>query len=187
MIELVQLGSEIQAFMETRGWRFCFIGGVALMRWGEPRFTQDVDLTLLTGFGNEQVYIDELLQAFAPRAPDMSAFALRNRVILLKSPSNIGIDVALGGLPFEERVVERSSLYEYADATFLRTCSAEDLITMKAFAEREQDWLDIAGVLTRQGEDLNWHTIWDELRPLAELKESPDIVPRLETLRSRHC
>ncbi|MBU1355388.1 MAG: hypothetical protein KJ620_02365 [Candidatus Edwardsbacteria bacterium] len=39
MIELIRTGAEIQDFIETRGWKFCFIGGLAVLRWGEPRFT----------------------------------------------------------------------------------------------------------------------------------------------------
>ncbi|HNQ91110.1 MAG TPA: hypothetical protein PKM73_21050 [Verrucomicrobiota bacterium] len=33
---------QVQRFCEERGWRFCFIGGVAVQRWGEPRLTQDL-------------------------------------------------------------------------------------------------------------------------------------------------
>lgn len=36
---------EMQGFCQQQGWRSCFIGGVAVQRWGEPRLTQDVDLT----------------------------------------------------------------------------------------------------------------------------------------------
>ena len=49
---------EVQRFCHTQGWRFCFIGGVALQRWGEPRLRQAVDLMLLTGFGKEQEFVD---------------------------------------------------------------------------------------------------------------------------------
>ena len=52
---------ELQEFCTGAGWRFCFIGGIAVQRWGEPRFTQDADLTLLTDFGDEERYIDQLL------------------------------------------------------------------------------------------------------------------------------
>jgi hypothetical protein len=52
---------EIQAFLSRAGAKFCFIGGVALQRWGQPRLTQDVDLTLLCGLGEESVAIDWLL------------------------------------------------------------------------------------------------------------------------------
>ena len=44
---------EIQDFCRGRGWRSCVIGGLAVQRWGEPRLTRDVDVTLLTGFGSE--------------------------------------------------------------------------------------------------------------------------------------
>jgi hypothetical protein len=30
---------EIQQFFNAHGWRFCFIGGLAVQRWGEPRLT----------------------------------------------------------------------------------------------------------------------------------------------------
>jgi len=43
----------VQQVFERHGWRFCFIGGVANFRWGTPRLTDDLDLTLLTGFGAE--------------------------------------------------------------------------------------------------------------------------------------
>jgi len=45
---VLQAAEEVQAFYLEQGWRFCFIGGVPLQRWGEPRLTQDADLMLLT-------------------------------------------------------------------------------------------------------------------------------------------
>ena len=62
MIELFRLAAELQDVCQHERWQFCFIGGVAVQRWGEPRVTQDVDMTILTGFGNEQSYIDFLLR-----------------------------------------------------------------------------------------------------------------------------
>ena len=47
MNELIRVAADVQGFCESRRWRFCFIGGLALQRWGEPRETVDVDLTLL--------------------------------------------------------------------------------------------------------------------------------------------
>jgi hypothetical protein len=32
----------------------------------------------------------------------------------------------------------------------LHTCSAEDLIVLRAFADRSKDWVDIEGVIIRQ-------------------------------------
>jgi len=76
---------EVQRFCQSQGWRFCFIGGVALQRWGEPRLTQDVDLTLLTGFGQEEQFVDVLLKEFIPRRSDAREFALSRRVLLIET------------------------------------------------------------------------------------------------------
>jgi hypothetical protein len=46
---VLKAAGEVQSFCQSQGRKFCFIGGVALQRWGEPRLTQDVDLTLLIG------------------------------------------------------------------------------------------------------------------------------------------
>ena len=59
MRDLFLLASEVQSFFQVRGRRFCFVGGIALQRWGEPRLTADIDLTILTGFGHEAQYIEE--------------------------------------------------------------------------------------------------------------------------------
>jgi hypothetical protein len=42
VIELIRAASDLQALCEAEGWRFCFIGGLAVQRWGEPRETVDV-------------------------------------------------------------------------------------------------------------------------------------------------
>lgn len=142
---------EIQAFFEARGWRFCVIGGLAVQRWGEPRFTHDVDCTVLAGLGSEALYIDDMLGAFAARIEHARAFALTNRVLLIASMGGVPLDVALSGVAFEERMIERASAYRLAEAAQLITCSAEDLVVLKAFAGRDRDWADVEGILRRQG------------------------------------
>jgi hypothetical protein len=185
MTRLVRLAAELQTFLDAQSWKNCLIGGLVLQRWGQPRLTKDVDMTVLTGFGAEERLVDLLLGKFAGRRADARDFALMNRVLLVRSADGIGIDVALGALPFEERVMERATDFHFLTDCRLRTCSAEDFIVMKAFASREQDWLDVETVLIRQRGALNWRQISDELRPLAELKESPDIPRRLDQLRKK--
>lgn len=183
MKDLVEQAAELQALLEKQGWRFCFIGGIAIQRWSEPRLTKDMDITLLTGFGNEDPFIEFLLQHFESRISDARAFALQNRILLLKTAEGTGIDVALGGLPFEEEAVRRSKLLEYAPGISLRTCSAEDLLVMKAFASRPIDWNDVRGILVRQGtKNLDWSYIRRQLQPLCELKDAPEIMTQLEKL-----
>jgi len=155
---------------------------VAVQRWGEPRQTVDVDITLLTGFGGEEEYIRSLLTRFRPRRPDAAEFALRNRVLLVENAQEVGMDIALGGLPFEIRTVARASLFDIGGGQYLLTCSAEDLVVHKCFASRDQDWIDVRNVLERQRGKLNLAQIYEELAPLAQLKEQPEILDRLRQI-----
>lgn len=173
---------EVEAAVRAAGFRFCFIGGLAVQRWGQPRMTADVDLTVITGFGGEEPYVDALLAAFRGRIDDARAFALRHRTLLLAASNGIHIDVALGAMPFEERAVERSSAFALSATASVTTCCAEDLIVHKAFAARDKDWLDIRGIAFRQGSRLDRAVIWDELLPLLELKEDSETEGRLRTL-----
>jgi hypothetical protein len=167
---------EIQKFLLAEGWPFCFIGGLAVQRWGEPRMTGDADLTLITGFGTEAPFVDKLL----------AAFALVNRVLLLRASSGVPIDIGLGGLPFEVASTERATWWEIGGGKHLKTCSAEDLLVHKAFAGRDHDWGDVAGILMRQAKNLNLAQVKADLAPLAELKEEPEILSRLDSLLKKY-
>jgi hypothetical protein len=176
--------AEIQTFCERRGWRFCFIGGLALIRWGAVRQTQDVDLTLLTGFDDER-FIDDLLETFPARIQDAKSFALRNRVVLISAANGTPLDVSLGGLPFEEEMVSRSSLFAYLPSIRLNTASAEDIVILKSFAGRTKDWADVESIVERQAGKLDWPLIFRELTPLCELKDSPESLERLKLVRDQ--
>jgi hypothetical protein len=177
---------ELQAYCEERRWRFCFIGGLALLRWGEPRHTADADLTLITGYGREDPFILGLLDRFAARIADAAQFAREHRVLLLRSRHGVGLDISLGALPYEEIVVARSSEFTYQPGIRLRTCSAEDLIVLKAFAGRGQDWVDVERVIIRQSRRLDWDYITTQLTPFAELKGEPAILEALARRRREY-
>lgn len=177
---------ELQKFCEDHQYRFCFIGGLALQRWGEPRLTADADISLLTGFGSEEGFVDALLGAFRPSREKARQIALHSRVLFVKASNEVHLDIALAGLPFEESAIGRSTLWTPRNDVSLRTCSAEDLVVHKAFADRDKDWLDIDGIFIRQGSKLLLPQILGDLRPLLELKERPDIEVRLKQLAKKH-
>lgn len=181
MNEVYRAAAQLQEFCQKQNWRFCFIGGLAVQRWADPRQTEDADLTLLTGFGSEEPFVDALLASFKSRIADDQERAIRRRVLLLESSEGVGLDIALGGFPFEEHAVQRATLWQ-AEGLTLLTCSAEDLIVHKAFAARDLDWADVASIVMRQGRKLNLEQIWSELRPLVELKEEPKILTKLQKI-----
>ncbi len=155
-----------------------------MQHWGEPRVTLDVDLTLFAEHDEESRAVKQFLTRFQPRVANAIEFAHLNRVLLLQSSDGVGIDVALGCLPFEHQFIERAMNVRFWGDTQLKLCTAEDLILLKAFAARGQDWLDVEKILVRQGGALDWRYIEREIVPLANLKEAPEIVEKLKLLRA---
>lgn len=182
---LLTAALEIQRFCERQSWHFCFIGGIAVQHWGEARLTRDADLTVFTGIGDEARYVDALLARFSSRMADAHAFAMRQRVLLLRSASGIPLDVSLGALQFEEQAVLTATLEEIAPGVRLRLCTASALVVFKAFAGRPQDWLDIEGIAVKSRRLLDWDLIRRDLGVLLDLKGDQESMQRLDAIASR--
>ena len=182
--DLFSAAVRILAFCDQQGWQSCCIGGIAVQRWGEPRVTRDVDLSLLAGFGREQEFVDALLAEYRGRIADAGAFAFRHRVLLLATAEGVPLDISLGALPFEKLVIERASVYSFGAGLGLRTCSAEDLLVMKLFSARPLDLRDAEGIALRNRAELDWEYVEEQLTPLAEAKEDLGILELLARLRA---
>ena len=181
MVDVLAAADEVNRLCEHHGWKFCFIGGIAVQRWGNPRFTVDVDLTLLTGYGSEERFVDAVLGQLEPRRLDARQFAVLHRVLLARTKRGVDVDIALGALPFEERSVARASAWNLGSDGALLTCSAEpDRAQGLRRARSRLD--DVRGVLARKHGQLDWTIIRQELPPLLELKEAPEAMPRLEQM-----
>lgn len=183
MLDLFDLALDIQEKFEKLNYSFCFIRGLALQAWGENRVTQDVDISLFTGFKDEEKFVDEIMAIFPARIHDARNFALNtSRVLLLKSKNNIGIDISLAGMPFEQKIIDRSLNFEFFPGKKIRICCAEDLIVMKGFAGRDKDFTDIKGVVVKQKEKINEDYVLTFLSELAELKEEPELVLKVQEI-----
>jgi Nucleotidyl transferase AbiEii toxin, Type IV TA system len=179
---LWQSAVELERYLDSQKLPFVFIGGIALQRWGEPRMTSDIDATVVVPFGTERSVATEILKRYQSRIDDPISFATQARILLLQDLHGNRIDLSIGGMPFEERMLERASYWNVLGQNRIRTCSAEDLVILKAFASRPQDWIDIKNVIIRQAEKLNRLMILEELTPLVELKEEPEILTQLDHL-----
>lgn len=183
MTDVFQVAAWVCQELDGLSLPYAVIGGIALQVWGETRVTRDVDISLLTGFGDEYAAVSRLIGAFPPRRADALEFALTNRVLLCQSPEGIGIDIGLAAFPYEEAAIRRSQRTELVPGVVLPVVCAEDLITMKVFANRPQDWIDVRGILVRQGERLDWDLIEGALPELLEAIEEPERLDRLRQMR----
>lgn len=171
---------DILRFLAARNVSACLIGGLAVQRWGEPRVTQDVDLTVLAAFGQEAAVIGVLLSAYAARDAKARDFALEYRVLKLRAPDGVPIDVSLGALPFEIEVLARASPWRLSPEIELRVCSPEDLIVYKLVAARPRDLLDVEGVVRLRWRELDLRRVRSLTRQFAELIESPNLLKPFE-------
>lgn len=180
---------DVLRFLAAHDVSACLIGGLAVQRWGEPRATQDVDLTVLAPFGEEAPVIDALLKAYAARDAGARAFALAYRVLRLRASDGVPIDVSLAALPFETEVLARASAWRLSRRLELVTCSPEDLIVYKLVAGRPRDLLDVDGIVRLRWRELDLRRVRFYTRQFAELLEAPDLLRPFEDglRRVRHA
>jgi hypothetical protein len=81
---------------------------LALQRWGEPRFTQDVDLTILCPFGDEKDASRRLAKSLEPRFDGAIDFSAESRVFLARAGNGVPVDIAYGAIDYEIRCIERA-------------------------------------------------------------------------------
>jgi hypothetical protein len=171
---------ELHAFFSSNNISYCIIGGIALQHWGEPRFTQDVDATVLIAFGEEDKLLKKIFSAFKPRITDAFDFTLKNRVCLVSSSQGCPIDISFGIPGYEDEVMRRAVECTIGENVVIKICSAEDLIIHKAVAGRPKDLDDIESVIIRMAKKLDDDYIILWLHQFAELLEMPEITDRFQ-------
>ena len=158
------------------------IGGVANAVLGRVRVTGDVDAVVFLPEEQWETFMTAGAKfGLFPRMADALEFAHANRVLLMyHEPSKINLDISLGLLPFEDELLERSTLVDLSGLT-MPVPTHEDFIILKAIAHRPRDMVDIEGVLEKHPRlDLQRVRRW--VRDFATVLEMPEIVDDLEKL-----
>ena len=167
---------EMHKFFTRERIQYAIIGGIAVQWWGEPRFTRDIDVTILVDADKEKKVLQKILSHFSPRLTQALDFALKNRVCLVKNKQGVDIDISLGVPGYEDECMERVILVPIQKKSAVKICSAEDLIIHKALAGRPQDVADIESIILRQGKKLDVHLIRKWLKEFAFLLEKKEIL-----------
>lgn len=162
--------------------RGVIIGGIAASLLGKPRYTADVDAMFLLSTGEIQRFLEMAKkEGIEPRIEAAVDFAKKNRVLLLRHVSSeTNVDISLGILPFEEEIVERSTVHKF-DTLQLRIPTPEDLIILKAVASRPKDLQDIREIFDRQP-NLDLPRIENWVKAFAKALEMPNLWGQIEAL-----
>ncbi|RJQ32222.1 MAG: hypothetical protein C4562_04110 [Actinobacteria bacterium] len=164
---------EIHDFLTSNNIPYVIIGGLATQFWGEPRFTQDVDITILIPLDETDKFIGLITNHFESRVANDKEFAKQNRMVLIKASDGTEIDISLGIPGYEDEVMRRAIDYEIEPGKELRLCSAEDLVIHKMIAGRPIDLQDIEGIIIKQGQKLDRDYITNWLKQFAQALERP--------------
>lgn len=147
LLERIALG------LEQRQIPYMIIGGQAVLIYGEPRLTRDIDVTL--GVGPER--LADLL-AFA-EASDWRVlvekpqeFVQRSMVLPCLDPqSDIRIDFIFSHSEYEQQAMKRVRRVEIGNAAVC-FASAEDVIVHKIVAGRPRDLDDARSILLKKAD-----------------------------------
>ena len=157
-----ELLARIAREMDFRGLPYMVIGGQAVLLYGEPRLTRDIDITL--GRGKES--LPQVLQAAAacglePIPEDIEEFVERTMVLpTLHRNSGIRVDFIFSFTPYEREAIARARPVPLGGAE-LKFASPEDLIIHKLFAGRPQDEADVRSVILKNRDlDSNYIRRW---------------------------
>jgi hypothetical protein len=169
----------------ANGARGAIIGGVAAAVQGNPRFTKDLDATIVT----DESRLDELLSSasnfgFSLRDPDPARMARVARMVLLyHETAQLGVDVSLAGPQVELDAVDMADSIEI-EGMVIPIAPAATLVVMKGLAAREQDLRDIEAILDAHPE-IDIELALEQVRVLAELAEKPESFERFRATVAR--
>ena len=159
-------------------------GAQAVLYWGRPRLTEDIDVTVQLGTVETGRLVTELRQVgFALRVEGTSAFIAQTRVVpMLFGNSGWALDIVLGGPGLEEDFVRRAVPVEVATGVTVPIISAEDLIVTKVLAGRPKDLEDVRGVLLAQAGRVNLASARQTLAILEDALGVSDLIPVFDRL-----
>lgn len=143
---------KIAAELDRRCLPYMVVGGQAVLLYGEPRLTRDIDVIL----GVDRDRLAEVLDAaqaagFAPLV-DPGGFVARTMVLPCGDPdSGIRVDFIFSFSPYEAEALRRARDVTVG-STRVRFVGLDDLIILKVVAGRERDLEDVRILLAKHPE-----------------------------------
>ncbi len=137
--------------LDKAGIGYMVIGGQAVLLYGEPRLTRDIDISVAL----DARALDRLLAVtrhleLRPMVEDPPAFVRETNVLpVADAPSGIRIDFIFSFTSYESGAIARAVTREMKGLP-VRYAAIEDVIIHKLFSGRARDMEDIRGILRRR-------------------------------------
>lgn len=126
------------------------IGGQAVLLYGEPRTTRDIDITLgigLEGLTTILAIINRL--GLTPLVQKLESFVNETMVLpAADDTTGIRVDFIFSFTPYERQAIARATAVRIGTAE-VRFAALEDVVIHKIFAGREKDLEDVRTILLK--------------------------------------
>ena len=158
---------------------YMVIGGQAVLQYGRPRFTQDIDITLGLIPSEMQKLLAALpVNIFHPLPDNIEDFVHSTWVLPVEHcESKCRIDFIFSVTPFEREAILNSREINVAGVP-VRHISPEDLVVQKIIAGRPRDIEDVIGIMNLNGKKFNRKKVEQDIKSLAEQAENPEWMDR---------
>jgi predicted nucleotidyltransferase len=174
--------SGIGASLTSHNIPYMIIGGQAVLLYGEPRLTKDIDITL----GVSIDHLDELLTitrelSIKPLPRDIQSFVRQTMVLpALDETTGIRVDFIFSFTPYETQAINRAKTVKILDEK-VKFASPEDLIIHKIFAGRPRDLEDVRTILLKIP-DITVRYIREWLKELDQVSDEKDFLKTFEEI-----
>jgi hypothetical protein len=172
-------------FLDHHQIPYMLIGGLANAMWGQVRVTRDVDFKVSIGDRSIAEFRQLITQQFPERPTAVPPHLQPPHIVHVWAAPGVAVDFFISVFEYEQAAIARAAETVLEDVR-IRVCMAEDLVIHKVIANREQDWIDIEGILIRQRRSLDQPYILNWLRQFADALETPEIVSRYERLKTKY-
>lgn len=159
------------------------IGGQAVLIYGRPRLTQDIDITL--GIDTDEFQIIEkvckkLRLRVLPENPEN--FAKETKVLPAEdSKTKIRLDFIFSFSPYEAQAIERAKKVT-VDRYPVKFASCEDVIIHKMVAGRAIDEEDVRSILLKNKNSIDFNYIKKWLLEFNDIMEHKGILEKFENI-----
>jgi hypothetical protein len=138
------------------------IGAQAVLLYGEPRLTKDIDITLGIGVDKLEKIITLVRRLRLKILIDTYEDFVKKTMVLpvMDEKSGIRIDFVFSFSPYERQAIERAKTVKIGKA-IVKFASLEDVVIHKVIAGRARDIEDIKSILLKNPEyDRRYITGW---------------------------
>lgn len=129
---------------------YMIIGGQAVLLYGEPRLTKDIDITLGVG-ANEFLKIVEIAKRLKLKIliNEIEDFVKKTMVLpTIDQKSGLRVDFIFSNSEYEKQAIEKACIV-VLDKTKVRFATLEDVVIHKVIAGRARDTEDVKSILIK--------------------------------------